>query len=312
MTSEFSAPARTTLRNHNVSILATALVTAALAAPAAQARSAPGAYAEVNGLKLYYEVHGRNSGGAPPLVMIHGAFGTIDNCFGKLIPRLAKRRQVIGVELQGHGRTADIDRPLRYEQLADDVAALLKQIKVPTADVHGYSMGGAVALQVAIRHPEVVRKLVVASATFDSTGWQPGLLDMMKGLTPEHLAGSPWARDYARVAPRPGNWGKLVDKVRELDSLPQQWPSKDIQAIKAPTLMIAGDSDAVTAEHAVQIYRLRGGGGMGDLVGLPDSQLAILPGTHHVGVLERVDLLAEMIPAFLDAPVKKKRVAAAK
>jgi pimeloyl-ACP methyl ester carboxylesterase len=288
------------------------LTTAALPAPAVAARPGPGAYAQVNGLKMYYEVHGRRGGGAPPLVMIHGAFGTIDNCFGRLIPRLAKQRQVIGVELQGHGRTADIDRPLRYEQLADDVAALLEQIKVPSADVYGYSMGGAVALQVAIRHPELVRKLVVASATFDSTGWQPGLLDMMKGLTPQHLAGSPWAKDYARVAPRPASWDELVHKVKELDSRPQEWPSKDIQAIKAPTLVIAGDSDAVTAEHAVQIYRLRGGGGMGDLVGLPDSQLAILPGTDHVGVLLQVDLQAAMIPAFLDAPVKKKRVAAAK
>jgi pimeloyl-ACP methyl ester carboxylesterase len=281
------------------------LATAALAAPGVAARPGTGAYAQVNGLRMYYEVHGRRGGGAPPLVMIHGAFGTIDNCFGRLIPRLAKQRQVIGIELQGHGRTADVDRPLRYEQLADDVAALLEQIKVPSADVYGYSMGGAVALQVAIRHPQVVRKLVVVSATFDSTGWQPGLLDMMKGLTPQHLAGSPWAKDYARVAPRPASWDQLVEKVRELDARPQQWPSKDIQAIKAPTLVIAGDSDAVTAEHAVQIYRLRGGGGMGDLVGLPDSQLAILPGTDHVGVLLQVDLQAAMIPAFLDAPVKK-------
>ena len=287
------------------------ILTAALTVPAAQAKPAPGKYAEVNGLKMYYEVHGRKAGDTPPLVMIHGAFGTIDNCFGKLIPLLAKKRQVIAVELQGHGRTADIDRPLRYEQMADDVAALLKAIKVNSADVYGYSMGGATALQVAIRHPDVVRKLVVASATFDNTGWQPGLLDMIKSLKPEQLAGSPWAKDYARVAPQPANWNKLVDKVKELDSRPQQWPSKDIQGIKAPTLMIAGDSDAVTPEHAVQIYRLRGGGAMGDLVGLPDSQLAILPGTHHVGVLERVEMQAAIVPAFLDAPLKKNVAAKA-
>jgi pimeloyl-ACP methyl ester carboxylesterase len=283
-------------------LAAVTLATVALSAtPQAQAKPAPGKYAEVNGLKMYYEVHGRKAGQTPPLVLLHGAFGTIDNCFGKVIPQLAKQRQVIGVELQGHGRTADIDRPLRYEQLADDVAALLKQINVASADVYRYSMGGGVALQVAVRHPAVVRKLVVASAAFDMSGWQPGLLDMIKGMKPEHLAGSPWAKDYARVAPQPSNWNALIEKVKELDSRPQHWPAKDIQGIKAPTLMIAGDSDAITVEHAAQIYRLRGGGAMGDMAGLPDSQLAILPGTHHVGVLEQVQLQAAIIPAFLDA-----------
>ena len=262
-----------------------------------------GNYAEVNGLNMYYEIHGTGQ----PLVVLHGAYMTID-LMGAVVPALAETRQVIAVELQGHGRTADIDRPLSYEQMADDVAALIEHLMIEKADVFGYSMGGGVALQVSIRHPEVVRKLVVASASCTSDGMHPELLEMIPSLTPEAFAGSPIEEAYLRTAPNPDDLRTLVAKLKRLDMEPFAWPPEDIRGIAAPTLLIVGDSDAIRLEHAVELFRLLGGGVMGDLAGLPKSQLAVLPGTTHFvppgsAVLDRADWLLSMIPPFLDAPV---------
>jgi pimeloyl-ACP methyl ester carboxylesterase len=262
-----------------------------------------GDYAAVNGLELYYEVHGTGQ----PLVLLHGAYMTID-AMGEVVPALAETRQVIAVELQGHGRTADIDRPLTYEQMADDTAALLRHLGIEQADVFGFSMGGGVALQVAVRHPDVVRKLVVASASYTSDGMHPELLEMIPTITPEVFAGSPIEEDYLRTAPNPDDFPTLVAKLKQLDMEPFAWPQEDIQGISAPTLIIVGDSDAIRLEHAVELFRLLGGGVMGDLSGLPKSQLAVLPGTTHFvppgnGVLDRADWLLSIIPPFLDAPM---------
>ena len=262
-----------------------------------------GSYAEVNGLEMYYEIHGTGE----PLVVLHGAYMTID-AMGEVVPELAKTRQVIAVELQGHGRTADVDRPLSYEQMADDTAALLRHLGIEQADVFGFSMGGGVALQVAIRHPEVVRKLVVASASYTSDGMHPELLEMIPTLTPEVFAESPIEEAYLRTAPNPDDFPTLVAKLKQLDMEPFAWPPEDIRGIAAPTLLIIGDSDAIRLEHAVELFRLLGGGVMGDLAGLPKSQLAVLPGTTHFvppgsGVLDRADWLLSMIPPFLDAPM---------
>jgi pimeloyl-ACP methyl ester carboxylesterase len=262
-----------------------------------------GNYAEVNGLNIYYEIHGSGQ----PLVLLHGAYMTID-LMGEIVPALAESRQVIAVELQGHGHTADIDRPLSYELMADDIAALIEHLAFEKADLFGYSMGGGVALQVAIRHPEVVRKLVVASASYTSEGMHPGLLEMIPTLTPEAFAGSPIEEAYLRSAPNPDDFPTLVAKMKRLDMEPFAWPAEDIGGIAAPTLLIVGDSDAIRLEHAVEIFRLLGGGVMGDLAGLPKSQLAVLPGTTHFvpagsGVLERADWLLPMIVSFLDAPM---------
>jgi pimeloyl-ACP methyl ester carboxylesterase len=262
-----------------------------------------GDYAAVNGLELYYEVHGTGQ----PLVLLHGAYMTID-AMGEVVPALAETRQVIAVELQGHGRTADIDRPLTYEQMADDTAALLRHLGIEQADVFGFSMGGGVALQVAVRHPDVVRKLVVASASYTSDGMHPELLEMIPTITPEVFAGSPIEEDYLRTAPNPDDFPTLVAKLKQLDMEPFAWPPEDIQGISAPTLIIVGDSDAIRLEHAVELFRLLGGGVMGDLSGLPKSQLAVLPGTTHFvppgnGVLDRADWLLSIIPPFLDAPM---------
>src|SRR5919107_374821 len=262
-----------------------------------------GNYAEVNGLNIYYEIHGTGQ----PLVLLHGAYMTID-AMGEVVPALAETRQVIAVELQGHGRTADIDRPLSYEQMADDTAALLLHLGIEQADVFGYSMGGGVALQVAIRHPEVVRKLVVVSASYTSDGMHPELLEMIPTLTPEAFAGSPIEEAYLRTAPNPDDFPTLVAKLKRLDMEPFAWPPEDVRGIAAPTLLIVGDSDAIRLEHAVELFQLLGGGVMGDLAGLPKSQLAVLPGTTHFvppgsAVLDRVEWLLSMIPPFLDAPM---------
>lgn len=262
-----------------------------------------GDYAEVNGVNMYYEIHGTGK----PLVVLHGAYMTID-AMGEIVPALAETRRVIAVELQGHGRTADIDRPITYEHMADDVAALLRHLEIKNADIFGYSMGGAAAIQVTIRHPDVVRKLVVASASYTSDGAHPEMLEMIPSITPEAFAGSPLEEDYLRTAPNPEDFPTLVAKLKQLDMEPFAWPQEDIRGISAPTLLIIGDSDVVRLEHAVELFRLLGGGVMGDLAGLPKSQLAVLPGTSHFippgsGMLDRADWLLSMIPPFLDAPM---------
>ena len=262
-----------------------------------------GDYAEVNGLNMYYEIHGTGR----PLVLLHGAYMTID-AMGEVLPRLAETRQVVAVEQQGHGRTADIDRPITYEQMADDTAALLRHLGIDGADVFGFSMGGGVALQLAIRHPDLLRKLVVASAAYTSDGMQPELHGMIPSITPEMFAGSPIEAAYVEVAPNPGDFPALVEKLKRLDTTPFDWSAEGIRGIEAPTLVVVGDADAIRLEHAVEMFRLLGGGAMGDLAGLPKPQLAVLPGTAHFippgsGILDRAEWLLAMVPAFLDAPM---------
>jgi pimeloyl-ACP methyl ester carboxylesterase len=258
-------------------------------------------YAPVGDLNMYYETHGSGR----PLILLHGAYMTID-MMGPLLPGLAEHRQVIAVEQQGHGHTADVDRPLSYERMADDTAALVRHLEIDHADVVGYSMGGGIALQLAIRHPGLVRKLVVASATFTSDGMPAEALEMFPSITPELFAGSPIEEAYLRTAPNPGDFPELVEKLTQLDTTPFAWPEQDIRAIAAPTLIVLGDSDGVRLEHAVELFRLRGGGVMGDLAGMPESQLAVLPGTAHFvppgfGLLDRAPWLLAMILPFLDS-----------
>jgi pimeloyl-ACP methyl ester carboxylesterase len=260
-------------------------------------------YAPVNGLNIYYEIHGTGQ----QLVLLHGAYMTIET-MGEIVPSLAESRQVIGVELQGHGHTADIDRPLTYEHMADDVAALLRHLGIEEADVFGFSTGGGVALQVAIRHPEVVRKLVVASASYTSEGLYPEVGEAIETITPELFEGTPLLEEYTRVAPNLDDFPTLVAKLKQLDMEPFAWAEEDIRGIVAPTLLIIGDSDGTRLEHAVEMFRLLGGGVFGDIVGLPECQLAVLPGTAHFvppgsGVLDRADWLVAMIGEFLDAPM---------
>ncbi len=280
-----------------------ALALAAGCGPRDASQTATGRFASVNGLKMYYEIHGTGR----PLVLLHGALCTIDGCFGKFLPSLAKTRQVIAIEQQAHGRTADIDRPLTYPQMAEDTATLLRQLKIENADFVGYSMGSGIALQIAIRHPDLVRKLALAAPAYKNfkEAYHPGVFEGIQNLKAEDFAGSPWQEAYAKAAPNPEHWPTLIAKVRQLVREFEGWPAEAIQSIKAPTLVIIGDSDVVRPEHAVQMFRLRGGGVAGDLAGLPRSQLAVLPGTTHVTLVDRADWLLSMIEAFLDAPIPK-------
>lgn len=299
-----SANARTLLRFVVAAIAVAMLVVAPIASAQRTIgrRGIGGRYAFVNGLKMYYEVRGPQRG--TPIVFLHGAFSNIESDFGKVLPTIAKTRQVIALEQQGHGRTADIDRPLTYEQMADDVAELLRQLRVTKADFVGYSMGGGVAMYVAVRHPELVRKIVYAGgASYDPDGFYPELLEGEKKMTPDAFAGTPWLKTYMRIAPNKGDWPKLVEKIKVLDLNWRGLSEDQVRSIKVPTMLIVGDADVVRPEHVVKMFRLLGGGVAGDLVGLPRSRLAVLPGTTHVTLITRTNWLLSMIPEFLDAPV---------
>ena len=253
-------------------------------------------HAHINGLDMYYEIHGSGQ----PLVLLHGALSAIGTSFGKLLSPLSATRQIIAVEQQAHGHTADIERPLTYEQMAGDTAALLRHLGIDHADFFGWSMGAGIALQLAIRHPEIVRKLVLASVTYNTNGLYPELLAGLENPNPEDLAGTPFYEEYHRIAPNPHDWPQLFAKVNQLDRAVQDWPPQAIQAIQSPTLLIIGDSDIIRPEHTIELFRLLGGGVPGDLTGLPRSQLAILPGTTHVALVDRAEWLVSMVTRFLD------------
>jgi pimeloyl-ACP methyl ester carboxylesterase len=259
-------------------------------------------YASINGLNMYYKIHGTGR----PLVLLHGALSATDTSFGKFLPSLARTRQVISIEQQAHGNTADADRPLTIKQMADDTVALLRQLNIKNADFFGYGMGAGIALHIAVRHPDLVRKLVVASVTYNNSGFRPGLLAGMENLKPENLAETPWQEEYARIAPNPEDWPTLVDKVKQLDLHIPDLPAEAIQSIKAPTLVIIGDSDIVRPEHAVEMFRLLGGVPE-DIASLSYSRLAVLPGTTHVEFVDRSDWLIPMVTEFLDAPMPEAK-----
>jgi pimeloyl-ACP methyl ester carboxylesterase len=255
-------------------------------------------YAPVNGLQMYYEIHG--SGGTP-LLLLHGGLFNIDLQFGELIPELATTRQVIATDFQGHGRTNDIDRPLRSADLASDVVGLLQHLDVAQADVFGFSVGGATALHLAIKHPELVRKLIVSSASFHPDGDRQENSEAVSELTVEMIAGTPMEQEYRTKSPHPDKLQDLLDKLGTYDEGFTGWSDADIEGIAAPTLITVGDCDAVKLDHAVRFLQLRGGDVNGDFVGVPASQLAVLPGTTHFFGLARTELVLDVVRHFLDA-----------
>jgi pimeloyl-ACP methyl ester carboxylesterase len=256
-------------------------------------------YAPVNGLQMYYEISG--SGGIP-LLLLHGGLFNIDLQFGAVLPALARTRQVIAADFQGHGRTGDIDRPLTSGDLASDVVGLLRHLGVPRVDVFGFSVGGAVALHLAIKHPELVRKLIVSSASFHPDGDRPQNAEAVGQLTVDMIAGSPMEQDYRAKSPNPDRLQDLLDKLGEYDKGFPGWSDDEIRDIAAPTLITVGDCDMVTLEHAVRFLRLRGGDVNGDFDGVPASQLAVFPGTTHFFGLSRTVLVQDVVTTFLGAP----------
>jgi pimeloyl-ACP methyl ester carboxylesterase len=254
-------------------------------------------YAPVNGLKMYYEIYGEGK----PLVLIHGAFMTINTNFADMIPELSKNRKVIALELQGHGRTGDIDRPFSAETMADDVAALLQYLKTDTADIFGYSLGGEVALQMAIRHPQMVRRLITVSAVYKSDGWSPETRAVFPLLKPEFFTGTPIKKAYDSLAPDPKQFPQLVNKIKIMSTTPFDFTDEKIKSIKCPVLIITADGDGVLPEHALNMYRLFGGNYMVDFGPVHKTQLAIFPGSSHISVMMHPEWMLPMMNAFLNA-----------
>ena len=261
------------------------------------AQQATTGYAPVNGLKMYYEIHGKGD----PVVLLHGSFMTITNNWTAMIPQLSKSRQVIAVEMQGHGRTADINRDFSYENLADDVAALLDDLKITHADLLGYSLGGGVAMQVAIRHPEKVRKVVSISAAFRHDGLVKEAVEAFPRMEPGMFKGSPIETEYKKLSPTPDEFDTFVTRVVQMAIKPYDFGAETLKATKAPILFIHGDADGVRLDHISEMFRLKGGEIHGDLQPRSESRLAILPNTTHVTLMERLDVIVPIVNDFLNS-----------
>jgi len=272
-----------------------------------QNKSTPvGKYVSVNGMKMYYEVSvpGGQAGGNDPMIVLHGAYMNIPS-MGRIIPMLAEKYKVYALEFQGHGRTNDIDRPITYPNLADDVAAFMDAVGLSRVNVFGYSVGAEVGLQLAIRHPAKVNKLVAASAAYDVAGWQPEFKAVIPQLTVEMMVKMPFAEEYRKLAPNPDGFPALAEKLIALEKEPMAW-EEDVKKLKTPVLIIAGDADVATLEHTVALFRLLGGGGMGDMgKPLAASRLAIMPATSHTAVITQPDLLIDFIEPFLKGETPK-------
>ena len=254
-------------------------------------------YAPVNGLKMYYEVHGSGE----PVVLLHGAFMTINNNWDGWIGELSKTRKVIAVEMQGHGRTGDIERDFSQENLADDVAELLDHLKISKADLIGYSMGGGVAMQCAIRHPDKVRKVVILSSTFRRDGVVKEALELFPKLSAEDFKGSPIEVDYKKLSPTPDDFPKFVKRVLDAGTKGHDLSADQLKATEAPMFFIHGDADGIRLEHIAEMFRLKGGGTHGEMGPRSASRLAILPDTTHVTLMNRMSIIVPMVNEFLDA-----------
>ncbi len=275
-------------------------------APAVETAS-PGVetgYAEVDGLRIYYQVHGDLESGETPLLILHGSFMSAE-AMAPLAERFAAKRPVIVISQRGHGRTGDAPGPITYEMLADDAAAVLKELGVETADVLGYSMGGTAAIAMAVRHPERVGKQVILSGTSRRDGWYPEVLEAVGQWTPEMFAGSPLQTEYERLSPTPDAFPTLVKELRDMEERPYGWSEDEIRVIDGKTMIIVGDADGVELAHAVRLFNLRGGGGaqaaaQGYMTEAPEARLAILPATSHIGIMANAELIVDLVTPFLD------------
>jgi len=246
-------------------------------------------YADVNGLRMYYEIHGSGR----PLVLLHGGLATIDAEFGSVVQTLSRGRQVIAVEQQAHGRTADIDRRLSLEQMADDTAGLLRQLEIEQADFFGFSMGGSTALQIAIRHPELTRKLAIVSGGYSIDGFQPGMVDMLLDYEPaDPLPDPARKREFERVAATPEQWPAAVARLKEAIGSYEGLRREYLRSIRAQTLFVTGETGMLRVGHVGEMSRL-----------VRKSQLKVFPGNDHDPTI--ISRSAALLPGFLEAPLQR-------
>ena len=259
-------------------------------------------YAPVNGLKMYYEIRGQGE----PLVLLHGAFMAITDEWSDLANELAKTRKVIAVEMQGHGRTADIKRDISYENLADDVTTILDYLKIERADLVGYSLGAGTAMECAIRHPEKVRKVVSISHPIRRDGWVKEANDFWPNFSMEMMKGTPAETEREKLNPVPNSFPEFFSHIKAAAMRPWDFGAEKFKATKAPFFFIHGDADGVRMEHIAEMYRLKGGGNShADMMPRTDSRLAIIPNATHVTLMNRVAVMVPMINDFLNATPQK-------
>jgi pimeloyl-ACP methyl ester carboxylesterase len=269
--------------------------TASTTTQAQQIKSSATGYAPVNGIKIYYEVYGEGQ----PIILLHGAYYTIEMNWSQLIPELAKTRKVIAIEMQGHGHTAFSERKLSRATLAADVEQVMDHLKIDSADVAGYSFGGQVAYQFAIQSPKRLKKLIIISATYKTEGWVPGIPAVFKQMKPEHFANSPMQTAYEAVAPDKANWTKFLQQMMGAAAESFNLGDENIARITAPVLIISGDNDGMDKVELAKTYQLLGGGVSADLQAMPKSQLAIVPNQSHVSLMKQTKIIMDYLTGFL-------------
>jgi len=262
---------------------------------AQQLKPSESGYAPVNGIDVYYEVYGEGM----PVVLLHGAYHTIDLNWGKLIPELSKTRKVIALEMQGHGHTPYSDRQLSRATLASDVEGLLDFLNIETVDIIGYSFGGSIAYQFAIQSAVRLRKLVIISAAYKSSGWLPEVTNNFKTMQPEFFSNTPLQAAYDAVAPDKANWTKFLEQMIASARTPYDLGDDNIAKITAPVLLISGDNDGMDKIALIKAFQLLGGAVTGDFGARLKSQLAIVPGQGHVSLMAQTQTLLGYITAFL-------------
>jgi pimeloyl-ACP methyl ester carboxylesterase len=260
-----------------------------------QAKPSASGYAPVNGIKVYYEVYGEGK----PIILLHGAFMTIEGNWSQLIPELSKTRKVIAIEMQGHGHTPYSDRALTHANLATDVAGVMDYLKVDSSDVVGYSMGGSVAYKFAIENPKRLKKLVIISSTYKSTGWLPEVNSAFKSFKPEFFNNTPMHTAYDAVAPDKTKWTKFIEQMIAFASQPFDFGDDNVSKIKAPVLIIAGDNDGLDKVELAKTYKLLGGGVVADMGPMPKSYLAIVPAQSHVQLMMQTQTILGYLNEFL-------------
>lgn len=262
---------------------------------AQQMKPSESGYAPVNGIKVYYEVYGEGK----PIVLLHGAFMTIAGNWGELIPELSKTRKVIAIEFQGHGHTPFSNRKLSDTTFASDVLGVMDYLKIDSADVLGYSMGGSVAYEFAIQNPERLRKLVIISSTYKSTGWLPEVNEAFKAFKPEFFDNSPMKAAYDAVAPDTTKWTNFIEQMIAFARTPFDLGDSNISKIVAPVLIISGDNDGLDKIELMKTYKLLGGGVTADMAPMPKSQLAIIPSQGHVSLMMQTKTILSYVENFL-------------